>query len=685
MRADVERGANLITIGNAITTPDNINFTISGLGALTGAEGDFVFTAAATAVQDTFATSGQGSQSSAWKMITTQPRITAVQQVATNPRNIVVQTLNVTFSHAINPATFTYSDLALTRNGGANLINSGVTITALNATNYQLGEISWLQGLAGNYSLTINAAAINDLAGNSGSGSTNVAWQMILDTPPTPANLVIAPDLGISATDGLTSTNPITLSGTIGTTNLTVRIYDESVATDLGIATVTGTNFAASLYIATPGTHRLKVTAIDVAGNVSPASYTTAFLDQIRPTASFTPVASPVYSAINPVNVLCSEGINPATLSLASFSITRDVTNTITPTITLVSTNIIQLGGLSTATYPLGIYTVTANLNGIQDYAGNIATNVLSLTWERVTSNLPPVLTAITNRVITPDGGFAFRAKATDPNGDKLTFALGAGTPADAVIVATNGLVRWNPTRARASTTNQFSIIVADNGYPFMSATNTFIVTVLDYLDVTFGQTNLLGGNTATLPIWISSSEGVSNVQFNLNVPSSVLTNWILIPESAQLASSTLQTQGSAIVVHLQTLPGQIIQGTQQVSHLEFKATTNQQSQFITLAASNIGGIKPGGIIYSNNVNGGGRVVVVQELPLLEGLILTNHSRQLSIYGRPGTNYELQTANAMTQPVTWSPVTSLTQTNVLSPITVSVTNSLIFYRLKQLP
>ncbi|MGC3958043.1 MAG: hypothetical protein QM813_08935 [Verrucomicrobiota bacterium] len=52
----------------------------------------------------------------------------------------------------------------------------------------------------------MNASGIQDLAGNSGTSGTNITWQMILDTPPTPTNLVITPDLGISATDGLTST-----------------------------------------------------------------------------------------------------------------------------------------------------------------------------------------------------------------------------------------------------------------------------------------------------------------------------------------------------------------------------------------------------------------------------------------------------------------------------------------------
>ncbi len=681
----LDNGANLIGPDVVITTADNTTFAVSGLGGLTGAEGDYVFTVNAATVTDSVGTAGLGASVVAWQMITSAPRITALPPVNTNPRNIVVQNLEVTFSHPINPATFNYTDLALTRNGGANLIASNVTVTALSATNYRISEISWVQGSAGNYSFTVNAAGISDLAGNSGTGSTNITWQMILDTPPTPTNLAITPDLGISATDGLTSTNPITLAGSVTGTNLTIRIFDESTATDLGTATVNGTNFSAPLLFAASGTHRLKVTAIDGAGNVSAAAYKQVVWDQVRPSASIGQVLTPIYAGINSVTVTFTEAINPATISAANFGLTRDGTNVLSPTFSLVTSNVAQLGGLSALTEDLGVYQVTANLNGVADLAGNPATNLLTMSWLRDTLNQPPILTPITNMVVTPDSSVFYRVEALDPNGDELTFSLAAGAPTNAVLVATNGAFRWRPTRANASTTRNVTVVVTDNGNPPMSASNTFAITVLDYLDVTLGQTNLLGGAAATLPVVISSSEGVSNVQFRVAVPFGVLTNWTLVSESAQLATATLQTDASAVTVNLETLPGQLIQGTQQVSRLEFTATTNSLSQFLPLQVADLGGTKPGGLSYSNNVAGGGRVVVVQEHPLLEGLLLSNQTRQLVIYGRPGTNYQLHVATNVIAPINWQPVTSFNQTNVLVPWPVGANNGMFFYRLEQVP
>ncbi|MGC3958044.1 MAG: Ig-like domain-containing protein [Verrucomicrobiota bacterium] len=468
-------------------------------------------------------------------------------------------------------------------------------------------------------------------------------------------------------------------------TNLTIRIFDISTATDLGLATMNGTNFTASLLFAASGTHRLKVTAVDSAGNVSASAEKQVIWDQVRPSASIGQVLTPIYAGISSIAITFTEAINPATVSSNNFVLTRNGTNVLSVAFSMVASNIAQLGGLSAITEDLGVYQVTANLNGVADYAGNTATNLLTMSWLRDTLNQPPIITPITNVVVTPDSSVYYHVEALDPNGDELTFSLASGAPTNAVIVATNGVFRWRPTRANASTTRNVTVVVTDNGNPPMSASNTFAITVLDYLDVNLGQTNLLGGGVATLPVMVSSSEGVSNVQFRVAVPFGVLTNWTLVSESAQLATATLQTEAAAFTVNLETLPGQLIQGTQLVSRLEFTATTNSLSQFLPLHVADLDGIKPGGITYSNNVAGSGRVVVVQEHPLLESLVLSNQTRQLLFYGRPGTNYQLHIATNVIPPIHWQPVTSFNQTNVLVPWPLGANNGMFFYRLEQVP
>jgi hypothetical protein len=61
-----------------------------------------------------------------------------------------------------------------------------------------------------------------------------------------------------------------------------------------------------------------------------------------------------------------------------------------------------------------------------------------------------------------------------------LTFSLlSSPTNADLTVLnASNALITWRPRVSQAGTTNLFTVKVADNGSPSLSATNRFTVTV---------------------------------------------------------------------------------------------------------------------------------------------------------------------------------------------------------------
>ena len=633
-------GANLITSLIAVTPVSSTTFTIGGLGALTGAEGNYVLTVNATNIHDTGGTGGFGAQSVSWTMITTGPKITSLEPLATNPRNIVVQSLKVAFSGPIDPATFDYNDVTLTHDGGANLITSDVTVSQISSNTYKIANFNWVQGYAGSYTFTVNAAGIADLAGNAGTGDTNETWQLILETPPSPTNLVLTPDLGISATDRVTSANPVLISGTVGVSNLTVRVFDVANSTDLGAADVAGTNFSESLTFTIQGQHHLKLTSVDSAGNVSIASFFDLFLDFIPLAAIIQQVTNPIYSAVSSIPVTFSEPINTNTISAANFVLMRDGGSSTTPTLTYVSSNQFSLGGISAFTSVLGSYQVTLHLNGVQDLAGNSSTNAVTMSWVRGATNVVPVIYQITNVVVTPDGDVRMRIFATDANGDQLTYSLDPGAPDRARINPTNGIFSWRPTRTYASTTNSVTVRVTDDGYPAMSAAQSFLVTVLDYLDLAIGSTNVQTGDSVGVPIYLASSEGVSNLTFNLTWPGDRFTNLSLVVAAPAIASNSMQDQGTNLLIAARAASGQILQSTQQqILRLNFLAVTNQSSAFVPLSFGSVSAIKPGNVTYSNYVTHPGTVAVVQDKPLLLAGLGTNQNRNLTLLGRLGTNY----------------------------------------------
>ena len=95
-------------------------------------------------------------------------------------------------------------------------------------------------------------------------------------------------------------------------------------------------------------------------------------------------------------------------------------------------------------------------------------------------SNNPPVLAAIPDQTIAEGMTLTITNVAADPDSPPqvLTFSLSGGAATNASIDATSGVFTWTPTQGQIGS-NAFEVIVADNGLPSLSATQTFSVTVL--------------------------------------------------------------------------------------------------------------------------------------------------------------------------------------------------------------
>ena len=92
--------------------------------------------------------------------------------------------------------------------------------------------------------------------------------------------------------------------------------------------------------------------------------------------------------------------------------------------------------------------------------------------------NTTPNLPAQTNRTISESTMLTVTNTGTDsdfpPNTLTYTFM---GSPAGAAISA-NGIITWTPSEAQGPSTNVFTTLVTDNGFPRLSATNSFTVVV---------------------------------------------------------------------------------------------------------------------------------------------------------------------------------------------------------------
>jgi hypothetical protein len=93
--------------------------------------------------------------------------------------------------------------------------------------------------------------------------------------------------------------------------------------------------------------------------------------------------------------------------------------------------------------------------------------------------NTPPVLAPIASQTVNVGQTVAFTASVTDTDQppQTLTFSLLSGI-GSATLNTNTGAFSWRPAVTNANTTNAFTLKVADNGSPIMSATQSFTVTV---------------------------------------------------------------------------------------------------------------------------------------------------------------------------------------------------------------
>jgi hypothetical protein len=114
------------------------------------------------------------SRLSPWTADTTAPQA-AVIPVHPAPRTMPVDSISIVFSERI--AGFDLADLVLNRNGGANLLTGGETLTTTDNITWTLGNLGSLTGNPGNYSVTLAAGSgIQDTAGNSLAAGSSTTW-----------------------------------------------------------------------------------------------------------------------------------------------------------------------------------------------------------------------------------------------------------------------------------------------------------------------------------------------------------------------------------------------------------------------------------------------------------------------------------------------------------------------------
>jgi hypothetical protein len=350
------------------------------------------------------------------------------------------------------------------------------------------------------------------------------------------------------------------------------------------------------------------------------------------------------------------------------------------PTVTYSSPNPGGTLTLAPLANTYGTATITVAVND-----GQPINNVVSQSFV-VTVNqtiFPP--TPLTNAIVKPNVAFLFPISSPYKKGEKWTCSLAPGAPADAAVSTLNHVptLMWTPSIANASTTNQIWIQVTDQTTPSLSTNELVVVIVQDYLNVALGSGTVQASQNVALPLSVTSSDGLTNFTFTVNVGSNRFLNPTLSGVSSLVGSSSLQNQGTNLLITIQAAAGQVLQGSYSLAQLNFQTMPVQSSGFVQLPVNIVTGIKPDGTVYADSVGTAGMVAVVGDVPLLQGAGVNGSTVSLNLLGKVGTSYQLLSSTGMPGSAPWVPLLTYTQTNVSQPFNLIATGPMAIYRLLQ--
>jgi uncharacterized repeat protein (TIGR03803 family) len=291
----------------------------------------------------------------------------------------------------------------------------------------------------------------------------------------------------------------------------------------------------------------------------------------------------------------------------------------------------------------------------------------------------PPVIAQVPNQFVLVGQNIVISNSAvvaTPP----VTFSLDASAPPGAEIT-TNGVFNWDPSCAQGSTTNEITIWATDSGTPQLSNSMTFFITVGECVQLGVGSAVLQVGTSKGIPVSLFSTVGITNLSFVLGVPANRFTNFTITSSNASIATATVQTAGSSPPLFiLAAQPGQTMQSSSVLGTIGFTALAGN-SAFVPVLATNISGFKSDGSAAGNVTSLPGQITVLGLHPLLAPTLNGNSTVTLTLYGNPGSNYQLAyTTNlALTN---WQAGSNILLTNVQQNINVPATNAQMYFRLQ---
>ena len=244
---------------------------------------------------------------------------------------------------------------------------------------------------------------------------------------------------------------------------------------------------------------------------------------------------------------------------------------------------------------------------------------------------------------------------------------------------ATNGVFQWNPSCEQGSSTNLITIWATDSSTPPLSNSMSFLVVVSECVQVGIGSTVMQDGPNQQRGCHLVVLGGPHQPELDPGLPVQPLRQ--LRVYVYQCRDRDLRSPGAGLGAHVLQSGDQAGPDAAKPLRVGLDCVDGAAGALGFPAVGSCGhiGTKDDGTFVGNIVGQPGIAVVIGAEPLLTAWRDTNATRMLTIYGNPGTNYQLTYSTNLLVP-NWQPAFTVPMTNLFESVPVDQAAPQIFYR-----
>jgi hypothetical protein len=353
-------------------------YRVSGLESVITTDGEHLFTVDMTSVLSAEGEPGLLAQSIALTRDNTGPAVvelTPLLQGGLDPQHRTG--VRIRFSEPV--VGLNTSAVSFSRNGQPVFLNIA-QLSQLDADEWQVTDLGLESYPDGDYLFTVSATGITDAVGNAGTGSLNVAWNVDRSAPIAVTAVGITPDLGISNSDGVTSSLSFNAVFNLSADAAQVTIAQTTFGSEQVLVTLQGLAagaHAVPVTFPTGGNTGLKVTAIGANGGSSSGT-ALLFIDQTPLSASWqTPNEQSLTSDLTSATLQFSAAVLDPSAIEAALSLSRNGQPVAIPavTVTPVNSTTYTIGNLVAAASGAGTYELRIDAGLLNKSTSGIAGN----------------------------------------------------------------------------------------------------------------------------------------------------------------------------------------------------------------------------------------------------------------------------------------------------------------------